>query len=234
LSAGGVRSSISRPATARRLRKALSRKASGRGTSGRRGKGCGRFDRPAWDRGSEQTSASPKRPSLFRRQAYYDGLDTTRTPPACVWCCRSGPIEVSHCGRDPHYRGQPLGLHYAAHTAVAGGGRPAVEWVLDMWPRRYLDCPRHSGPSSGSRRLSSPALARAIAVPLLRSARSLEDMCRQRLFKAPGSASEGLSECAAGVNLEVFTRSCRGWRFRVFPVCPSLSVGQNRPSRPPK
>jgi hypothetical protein len=42
---------------------------------------------------------------------------------------------------DPHYRGNALALQLPHNTAVLVERTTRVEWVVDMWPRGYLQSP---------------------------------------------------------------------------------------------
>ena len=67
----------------------------------------------------------------------YDCWDTTRL----LLVLQQWGLLKYHVVGDPHYRGNALVLQTPHNTAVLVDRATKVEWVVDMWPRGYLQPP---------------------------------------------------------------------------------------------
>ncbi|MEN3347528.1 MAG: hypothetical protein V7632_1163 [Bradyrhizobium sp.] len=70
----------------------------------------------------------------------YDCWDTTRNTTSLMLVLRSWNLFKFHDIGDPHYRGFSLG-QTPHNTAVLVERATKVEWVVDLWPRGYLQPP---------------------------------------------------------------------------------------------
>jgi hypothetical protein len=71
----------------------------------------------------------------------FDCWDTTRNTTSLLLVpAGMEPVE-HHVVGDPHYRGNTLVLQTPHNTAVLVDRATKVEWVVDMWPRGYLQPP---------------------------------------------------------------------------------------------
>jgi len=71
----------------------------------------------------------------------YDCWDTTRNTTSLLLVLQEWNLLKHHVVGDPHYRGNPLVLQTPHNTAVLVDRGTKVEWVVDMWPRGYLQPP---------------------------------------------------------------------------------------------
>jgi hypothetical protein len=71
----------------------------------------------------------------------YDCWDTTRNATSLLLVLQEWNLLKHHVVGDPHYRGNPLVLQTPHNTAVLVDRGTKVEWVVDMWPRGYLQPP---------------------------------------------------------------------------------------------
>ena len=71
----------------------------------------------------------------------YDCWDTTRNTMSLLLVLQQWGLFKYHVVGDPHYRGNVLVLQTLHNTAVLVQRATEVEWVLDMWPRGYLQPP---------------------------------------------------------------------------------------------
>jgi hypothetical protein len=71
----------------------------------------------------------------------YDCWDTTRNTTSLLLVLRQWGLLKYHAVGDPHYRGNALVLQTPHNTAVLVERATKVEWVVDMWPRSYLQPP---------------------------------------------------------------------------------------------
>jgi hypothetical protein len=71
----------------------------------------------------------------------YDCWDTTRNTNSLLLVLQDWGLLKYHVVGDPHYRGNPLVLQTPHNTAVLVDRGTKVEWVVDMWPRGYLQPP---------------------------------------------------------------------------------------------
>ena len=71
----------------------------------------------------------------------YDCWDTTRNTTSLLLVLQQWGLLRYHVVGDPHYRGNALVLQTPHNTAVLVDRATKVEWVVDMWPRGYLQPP---------------------------------------------------------------------------------------------
>jgi hypothetical protein len=71
----------------------------------------------------------------------YDCWDTTRNTTSLLLVLQEWGLFKYHTVGDPHYRGNALVLQTPHNTAVLVERTTRVEWVVDMWPRGYLELP---------------------------------------------------------------------------------------------
>jgi predicted outer membrane lipoprotein len=71
----------------------------------------------------------------------YDCWDTTRNTTSLLLVLREWGLLKHHAIGDPHYRGNTLVLQTPHNTAVLVERSTKVEWVVDLWPRGYLQPP---------------------------------------------------------------------------------------------
>jgi hypothetical protein len=71
----------------------------------------------------------------------YDCWDTTRNTTSLLLVLQQWGLLKHHVVGDPHYRGNALVLQTPHNTAVLLDRATRVEWVVDMWPRGYLQPP---------------------------------------------------------------------------------------------
>ena len=71
----------------------------------------------------------------------YDCWDTTRNTTSLFLVLQQWGLLKYHVVGDPHYRGNALVLQTPHNTAVLVERATKVEWVVDMWPRSYLQPP---------------------------------------------------------------------------------------------
>ena len=71
----------------------------------------------------------------------YDCWDTTRNTTSLLLVLQQWGLLKYHSIGDPHYRGNALVLQTPHNTAVLVERATKVEWVVDLWPRGYLQPP---------------------------------------------------------------------------------------------
>ena len=71
----------------------------------------------------------------------YDCWDTTRNTTSLLLVLREWGLLKHHAIGDPHYRGNTLVLQTPHNTAVLVDRATRAEWVVDLWPRGYLQPP---------------------------------------------------------------------------------------------
>ena len=71
----------------------------------------------------------------------YDCWDTTRNTTSLLLVLQEWGLLKFHVVGDPRYRGNTLVLQTPHNTAVLVERATRVEWVVDMWPRGYLQPP---------------------------------------------------------------------------------------------
>jgi hypothetical protein len=71
----------------------------------------------------------------------YDCWDTTRNTTSLLLVLQEWRLLKFHTVGDPHYRGNTLVLQTPHNTAVLVERATKVEWVVDLWPRGYLQPP---------------------------------------------------------------------------------------------
>jgi hypothetical protein len=77
----------------------------------------------------------------FDARHNYDCWDTTRNTTSLLLVLQQWGLLKHHVVGDPHYRGNPLVFQTPHNTAVLVERATKVEWVVDMWPRGYLQPP---------------------------------------------------------------------------------------------
>jgi hypothetical protein len=77
----------------------------------------------------------------FDAKHNYDCWDTTRNTTSLLLVLQQWGLLKHHVVGDPHYRGNPLVFQTPHNTAVLVERATKVEWVVDMWPRGYLQPP---------------------------------------------------------------------------------------------
>ena len=71
----------------------------------------------------------------------FDCWDTTRNTTGFLLVMQDWGLFRYHTVGDPRYRGNALMLQTPHNTAVLVDRATRVEWVVDMWPRGYLELP---------------------------------------------------------------------------------------------
>jgi hypothetical protein len=71
----------------------------------------------------------------------YDCWDTTRNTTSLLLVLQDRGLLKQHAIGDPRYRGNTLVLQTPHNTAVLVDRATKVEWVVDLWPRGYLQPP---------------------------------------------------------------------------------------------
>jgi hypothetical protein len=71
----------------------------------------------------------------------YDCWDTTRNTTSLLLVLQEWGLLKYHAVGDPHYRGNALVLQTPHNTAVLVDRATRVQWVVDMWPKGYLELP---------------------------------------------------------------------------------------------
>lgn len=71
----------------------------------------------------------------------YDCWDTTRNTTSLLLVLQEWKLLKFHTVGDPHYRGNTLVLQTPHNTAVLVDRATKIEWVVDLWPRGYLQPP---------------------------------------------------------------------------------------------
>jgi hypothetical protein len=71
----------------------------------------------------------------------YDCWDTTRNTTSLLLVLQQWGLLKHHAIGDPKYRGNTLVLQTPHNTAVLVDRATKVQWVIDLWPRGYLQPP---------------------------------------------------------------------------------------------
>ena len=71
----------------------------------------------------------------------YDCWDTTRNTVSLLLVLQQWGLIKYHDVGEPRYRGNPLRLQTPHNTAVMVERATGTEWVVDLWPRGYLQPP---------------------------------------------------------------------------------------------
>ena len=71
----------------------------------------------------------------------YDCWDTTRNTTSLLLVLQEWKLFKFHTVGDPRYRGNTLVLQTPHNTAVLVDRATKAEWVVDLWPRGYLQPP---------------------------------------------------------------------------------------------
>lgn len=77
----------------------------------------------------------------FDARHNFDCWDTTRNTTSLLLVLQEWHLLKYHVVGDPHYRGNTLVLQTPHNTAVLVERATKVEWVVDLWPRSYLQPP---------------------------------------------------------------------------------------------
>src|SRR5258707_3605183 len=77
----------------------------------------------------------------FDARHNYDCWDTTRNTTSLLLVLQQWDLLKHHVVGDHHYRGNALALQTPHNTPALFDSAPMVEWVVDMWPRGYLQPP---------------------------------------------------------------------------------------------
>ena len=71
----------------------------------------------------------------------YDCWDTTRNTTSLLLVLREWGLLKHHVIGNPRYRGNVLRLQTPHNTAVLVDRTTKVEWVVDLWPRKFAEAP---------------------------------------------------------------------------------------------
>src|SRR5712671_3240348 len=71
----------------------------------------------------------------------FDCWDTTRNTTSLLLVLQEWQLLKYHVVGDPHYRGNTLVLQTPHNTAVLVERATRMQWVVDLWPRGYLQPP---------------------------------------------------------------------------------------------
>src|SRR6201991_807484 len=71
----------------------------------------------------------------------FDCWDTTRNTTSLLLVLQQWGLLKFHTVGDPHYRGNALVMQTPHNTAVLVDRATRVQWVVDMWPKGYLELP---------------------------------------------------------------------------------------------
>jgi hypothetical protein len=71
----------------------------------------------------------------------FDCFDTTRDTTSLLLVLQSWDLLKFHKVGNPRYRGNPFALQTPHNTAVVVDKTTGVEWVVDLWPKKYAEAP---------------------------------------------------------------------------------------------
>lgn len=71
----------------------------------------------------------------------FDCWDTTRNAASLLLVLREWGLLKHHTIGDPRYRGNLLAGQLPHNTAVLVDKSTGIEWVVDMWPKKYAEAP---------------------------------------------------------------------------------------------
>ena len=71
----------------------------------------------------------------------FDCFDTTRDTTSLLLVLQSWDLLKFHKVGNPRYRGNPFVLQTPHNTAVVVDKTTGVEWVVDLWPKKYAEAP---------------------------------------------------------------------------------------------
>jgi hypothetical protein len=71
----------------------------------------------------------------------FDCFDTTRDTTSLLLVLQSWDLLKFHTVGNPRYRGNPFALQTPHNTAVVIDKADGVEWVVDLWPKKYAEAP---------------------------------------------------------------------------------------------
>jgi hypothetical protein len=71
----------------------------------------------------------------------FDCFDTTRDTTSLLLVLQEWGLLKFHTVGNPRYRGNPFALQTPHNTAVVVDKATGVEWVVDLWPKKYAEAP---------------------------------------------------------------------------------------------
>lgn len=71
----------------------------------------------------------------------FDCFDTTRDTTSLLLVLQEWGLLKYHTVGNPRFRGNPFALQTPHNTAVIVDKASHVEWVVDLWPKKYADAP---------------------------------------------------------------------------------------------
>lgn len=71
----------------------------------------------------------------------FDCFDTTRDTTSLLLVLQEWGLLKFHKVGNPRYRGNPFALQTPHNTAVVVDKASRVEWVVDLWPKKYAEAP---------------------------------------------------------------------------------------------
>jgi hypothetical protein len=71
----------------------------------------------------------------------FDCFDTTRDTTSLLLVLQEWGVFKYHTVGNPRYRGNPFALQTPHNTAVIVDKASHVEWVVDLWPKKYAEAP---------------------------------------------------------------------------------------------
>jgi hypothetical protein len=71
----------------------------------------------------------------------FDCFDTTRDTTSLLLVIQEWGLLKYHTVGNPRFRGNPFALQTPHNTAVIVDKASHVEWVVDLWPKKYADAP---------------------------------------------------------------------------------------------
>ncbi|MBY0381897.1 MAG: hypothetical protein K2W78_08275 [Xanthobacteraceae bacterium] len=71
----------------------------------------------------------------------FDCFDTTRDTTSLLLVLQEWGLLKHHTVGNPRYRGNPFALQTPHNTAVVIDSTTHVEWVVDLWPKKYAEAP---------------------------------------------------------------------------------------------
>ena len=99
------------------------------------------FDRRMWPILGTSKRVAKADFRYFDDKHNYDCWDTTRNTTSLLLVLQEWGLLKYHTVGDPHYRGNALVLQTPHNTAVLVDRATRVQWVVDMWPKGYLELP---------------------------------------------------------------------------------------------
>lgn len=71
----------------------------------------------------------------------FDCFDTTRDTTSLLLVLQEWNLLKFHKVGNPRYRGNPFAFQTPHNTAVVVDRATGIEWVVDLWPKRYAEAP---------------------------------------------------------------------------------------------